>query len=171
MEIVAGLDVGLVSQPPLIALQFLVKSDDIATATALFGFIRSFSTPVSIVIGGVIFQNEMQAHYNQFGSFLPASIAQMFPGDMAAASINAIRALSQAQKTIIKASYAESLSSMWILYASTAGIGLLPSFLISKQKLSREHVEIKTGLKEYKHHRPHDRPTPNESSTLAPQTA
>jgi hypothetical protein len=50
MEICAGLGVGLVFQPPLIALQFLVKSDDIATATALFGFIRSLSTSVSIVI-------------------------------------------------------------------------------------------------------------------------
>jgi hypothetical protein len=113
----------------------------------------------------------MQTHYNQFESFLPASIAQMFSGDMAAAKVNAVRALSQAQKTIIKASYAESLNSMWILYASTAVIGLLLSFLISKQKLSREYVEIKTGLKESKHHRPHDRPTANESSTLAPQTA
>jgi hypothetical protein len=95
----------------------------------------------------------------------------MFSGDMAAANTNAIRALSQAQKTIIKAPYAVSLSSMWILYASTAGISILLSFLISKEKLSREHVEIKTGLKESKHHRPPDRPTANESSTLAPQAA
>jgi hypothetical protein len=87
MEIVAGLGVGLVFQPPLIALQSLVKSDDIATATALFGLIRSLSTSVSIVIGGVIFQNKMQAHYNQLRSFLPASIAQMFSGDMEAANI------------------------------------------------------------------------------------
>jgi hypothetical protein len=105
MEIVADLGVGLVLQPPLIALQPLVKSDDIATATALFGFIRSLSTSVSIVIGGVIFQNEMQVHYNQFRSFLAPSIAPMFSGDIAAANINAIRALSQAQKAIIKASY------------------------------------------------------------------
>jgi hypothetical protein len=55
VEIVAGLGVGLVFQPLLTALKFLVKSDDIATATALFGFIRSLSTSVSVVIGGVIF--------------------------------------------------------------------------------------------------------------------
>jgi len=171
MEIVASLGVGLVFQPPLIALQSLVKSDDIATATALFGLIRSLSTSVSIVIGGVIFQNKMQAHYNQFRSFLPASTAQKFSSDIAAANIYAIRAISPVQKTIIKASYAESLSTMWILYAPTAGIGLLLSFLTSKQKLSSEHVEVKTGLMESKHHRPHDRPTANESSTLAQQTA
>jgi hypothetical protein len=95
MAIATGLGVGLAPQPPLIALQSLAKSDDIATATALFKYIRSLSTSVLIVIGGVIFQNEMQAHYNQFQSFLPASIAQTFSGDMAAANINAIRALSQ----------------------------------------------------------------------------
>ena len=55
LQIVAGVGVGLVFHPPLIALQSLVEHEDVAAATALLGFARSFSTAVSVVIGGVIF--------------------------------------------------------------------------------------------------------------------
>ncbi len=48
---------------PLIALQVLTASGDIATATATMMFMRQLSTAISVVIGGVISQNQMQKHY------------------------------------------------------------------------------------------------------------
>jgi MFS family permease len=146
IEIVAGLGVGLVFQPALIAFQSLVEQNDIATATALFGFVRSLSTAVSVVVGGVVFQNRMQAQYEHLLSVLPSNVAQMFSADVAAANVPLIGTLTAAQSTVVKESYARSLSSMWIMYCSTAALGLLISMLISREQLSTEHVETRTGL-------------------------
>ena len=146
LEIVAALGVGLVFQPLLIAFQSAVEQDDMATATALYGFVHSLSTAVSIVLGGVVFQNQMQAHYQHLRSVLPLNVAQMFSGDAAAANVQFIGTLTAAQSTVVKDSYARSLSTMWILYCSVAALGLLISMLISREVLSIEHVETKTGL-------------------------
>lgn len=75
LEIVAGLGVGLGFQPLVIALQSSVEHSDVAAATALMGFVCSLSTAISVVIGGVIFQSEMQARYKQMLSILPMDIA------------------------------------------------------------------------------------------------
>ena len=145
-EVIAGLGVGLVFQPPLIALQSAVSNDDVAVATALFGFVRSLSTSVSTVIGDVVFQNEMQSHQEALRVTLPDNIAELFSGDAAAANVNVIQTLSSVQKSVVRNAFAQSLSTMWIMYACMAGIGLLLSFGIQKQTLSQEHVETKTGI-------------------------
>jgi MFS family permease len=146
LEIFAGLGVGFVFQPLLIAFQSSVSQDEMAAATALYGFVRSLSTSVSIVLGGVIFQNQMQAHYEHLRSVLPSNIAQKFSGDAAAANVRLIRTLTAAQSRVVKSSYAKSLSAMWILYCSIAALGLVMSMFITKEKLSTEHIETKTGL-------------------------
>jgi hypothetical protein len=46
----------------------------------------------------------------------------------------------------VQKAYAESLSTMWILYSSTAGLGLVLSVFITKQNLATEHIETRTGL-------------------------
>uniref|UniRef100_L2FN73 Major facilitator superfamily transporter n=2 Tax=Colletotrichum gloeosporioides species complex TaxID=2707338 RepID=L2FN73_COLFN len=59
-QIVAGLGIGPNFQSPLIAVQTSVEPRDIAAATSTFGFIRQMATSISVVIGGVVFNNEMQ---------------------------------------------------------------------------------------------------------------
>jgi len=145
-QIVAGVGVGLVFQPPLIALQSLVAQEDVAVATALLGFSRSFSTAVSAVIGGVVFQNQMQAHYKELVSILPVDVARNFSGHAAAANVKLIATLTGVEKIAVQKAYAESLSTMWILYSSTAAIGLVLSIFITKQNLATAHVETRTGL-------------------------
>jgi hypothetical protein len=146
VEIIAGVGVGLVFQPLQISLQSSVDHGDVAAATALMGFIRSLSTAISIVIGGVIFQNRMDAQSKHTRSVLPPELAGNFSGDSAAANVNMITALSPLQKSVVKDSYARSLSSMWILYTAVAGLGLALSMFISRQELSTEHVKTRTGL-------------------------
>jgi len=166
MEIVAGIGIGLVFQPPLIALLSLVESDDVATAVVSLDSSAASLHRYQSSLTASSFRMGCK-HYNQFPSFLPASLAQMFLGDMAAANVNAIVTLTQAQKILIKASYTQSLSMMWILYTSTAGVALLLSFLISKRTLSREHTEIKTHLKDSSQ----GGLTVNETSTSTAQLA
>lgn len=62
-QIIAGLGTGPNFLSPLIALQTLVAPEDNAVATATFLFVRQLSTAISVVIGAVIFQNQMKKHY------------------------------------------------------------------------------------------------------------
>jgi hypothetical protein len=83
------------------------------------------------VIGGVIFQSEMQAQYKEMLSILPMEVAQEFSGDSAAANIKLIETLPM-QKLFVKESFARSLRLMWIFYTSVAILGFMLSMLISR---------------------------------------
>lgn len=144
LELLAGLGVGQVFQSPLIALQSLVQHDDVAMATAMFGFTRSLSTSVSIVIGGVVFQNEMQKHQAMFQKALPVDIAEQFSAQNAAANVDLVSKLSPTQAGIVQKAYAQILSRMWTMYACFAALGLLASFGIQKQNLKMERAKTKT---------------------------
>ena len=93
MECVAGIGVGLGFQSLIIAIQSSMEHGDVVATTALMGFVRSLSTAISVMIGGVIFQSEMQAQYTQMLSILPMDIAREFSGDSAAANIKLIETL------------------------------------------------------------------------------
>lgn len=104
--------IGLVFQPLIIAIQSSVEHSDVAAATALMGFVRNLSTAISVVIGGVIFQSEMQAKYKDMLSILPMDIAREFSGDSAAANVKLIGTLTPMQQLLVKKCYARSLRSM-----------------------------------------------------------
>lgn len=146
MQLIAGVGVGLGFQPLLIAFQSCVKQDDMAAATALFGFVRSIATSVSIVVGGVVLQNRMQSHQKYLRLALPSDVSQMFSGDAATANVQFIKTLTTAQSAMVRVAYGNSLSDMWILYCSFAAVGLLISLLIVRVDLSTEHVETRTGI-------------------------
>lgn len=147
-ELIAGLGIGMVFQPPLIALQALVSNDDVAVATSLFGFIRSLSTSVSIVIGGLVFQNRMQAHHGFLKGVLSSAQADLFSGKNAAANVDLIDSLDNTQQAIVKEVYAMSLSTMWILYASVAGVGLVLSFGLDKKALKKSPMDNEEKARE-----------------------
>lgn len=51
-QIISGVGIGFLFEPPMIPLQATVPQDDVATATATFGFIRTLATAMSIAICG-----------------------------------------------------------------------------------------------------------------------
>jgi len=152
-QIVAGIGVGPNFQSPLIALQSLVAPRDIATATATFGFIRNLATAISVVIGNVVFQNEMTKKSSTLQAALGPSLANALSGGSAGASVGVVDALPPAQKAVARKAFADSLRTMWILYVVFSGVGLLVGFLIGKNVLSRQHQETKTGLEGEKERR------------------
>jgi hypothetical protein len=129
-------------------LQTLVPKRDIATATATFGFIRNISTSVSVVIGGVVFQNEMQKRYPSLVASLGERIANLLSGGSAGASVGIVKELPPAQRVIARQAFYESLRTMWIMYVAFAVLGLVASMFIGTHELSREHQVTKTGLVE-----------------------
>jgi hypothetical protein len=147
-QIVAGIGVGPNFQSPLLALQTMVSPRDIATATATFGFTRNLSTSISVVIGGVVFQNEMQKRVPALIAALGPQTAAMLSGGSAGASVGIVESLPPAERAIARAAFQESLRVMWIMYVAFAAMGVVIGFLIGNQKLSKEHNTVRTGLVE-----------------------
>lgn len=148
-QLVSGFGIGLLFDPPLIALQALVSQDDTATATATLGFMRGTGVALSIIIGGVLFQNGIQLQSSNLReSGLPANLVQELSGPDAATKISLISTISnEAQKLAVKQAFAWSLRNLWITCTGMAAIGLLACVLIEKKELATEHVETRTGIK------------------------
>lgn len=149
-ELIAGIGAGLVFEPPLIAMQAFVAQDDVATATSVVGFVRNLATSMSIVIGGVVFQNSMGLQTSRLrDSGLSQSLVMDFGGGDAAASVALIGTVEDmSQRLAIKEAFAYSLRNMWILMTSVSACGLVASVFIAKARLSKEHTETVTGIKE-----------------------
>ena len=147
-QIIAGLGVGPNFQAPLIALQTKVPPRDIATATALFGFMRNLATSISVVIGGVIFQNRMIAQQGTLRASLPPATASQLGGGDAGALTGIVKSLPPQQQTVVRQAYTESLRDLWIFFCAIAAVGVFVSFAIGNQKLSKEHETYKGGLEQ-----------------------
>ncbi|KAF1359528.1 MFS general substrate transporter [Lizonia empirigonia] len=152
-QVIAGIGVGPNFQAPLIAMQSLVPKRDIATATATFGFVRNLGSAISVVVGSVIFQNEMKSQQGSLRASLGDQTASAFSGGSAGANVGLINSLSGPQKAVARDAFAQSLSKMWILYAVFGALGLLISLLIGVNVLDKQHEETKTGLEVEKERR------------------
>lgn len=147
-QIIAGVGAGPNFQSPLIALQSKINPQDIATATATFGFTRNLATAVSVVIGGVIFQNGMHKREATLTASLGQRIAMELSGGRAGASTGIVPTLPPDQKAVATRAYTDSLKIMWVFYVCIAAAGVVASLAIGKQRLSKTHVVQKTGLAE-----------------------
>ena len=148
-EIFTGIGAGLLFQPPLIAVQAVTEQDDVATATATLSFVRSLATSMSVVIGGVVFQNGMDLQLSALHAVgLSADIIQSLSGGAAAANVMIIGTIMDpTQKMAVKQAFSLSMRNIWILGTSISACGVFASVFITRQILSKEHVETKTGIK------------------------
>ncbi|KAI2616050.1 MFS general substrate transporter [Hypoxylon sp. NC1633] len=145
-QIIAGAGVGPNFQSPLIALQTSVEPRDIAAVTSTFGFVRQLSTSISVVIGGVVFQNGMEKQYPTLLAQLGPELANQLSGGSAGGNVGLVASLPGKEGDIARAAYWNSLRDMFIMYTAFAAVGLLISPFVSQRKLSHEHKEHKTGL-------------------------
>lgn len=127
---------------------FSFQKRDIATATATFGFVRNLGSAISIVVGSVIFQNQMKSKQPMLRSALGPEVASAFGGGSAGANVGIIASLPENEKAIARSAFADSLGTMWIMYVVFAGIGLVVSGFITKNVLTKQHEETRTGLDE-----------------------
>ena len=145
-QIVAGLGIGPIFQAPIIALQAHINPRDIGTATATLGFVRQLATSTSVVIGEVVFQNQMEKKAGRLERVLGPKLAEQLGGANAGANTRLIQQLPAAERRPVQVAFAQSLMPMWIMYTAFAGAGLLVAFAIRKKALSAQHEETKTGL-------------------------
>ncbi|KAG9255928.1 major facilitator superfamily domain-containing protein [Emericellopsis atlantica] len=146
-QIVAGIGIGPNFQSPLIALQTNVEPSDIGSATSSFAFLRQLGTSVSVVIGGVIFNNEMQKQQGHLASVLQEpGLANRLSGSNAAGNVQLVASLDGPDGEIARQAYWNALQTMYIVYTVFAAVGLCIAFGIKQVNLSKEHKEHKTGL-------------------------
>lgn len=147
-QIVAGIGVGPNFQAPLIALQSTVKPSDIASATATFGFTRQLATSISVVLGGVVFQNQLNKKAAALRQQLGPEIAAQLSASGSGSNTQFLRTLSPTQKAYVDEAYTSSLKIMWIFYTVIAAFGVFCSLFIVQRTLSKTHEKAKTGLQE-----------------------
>lgn len=147
-QIIAGIGVGPNFQSPLIAIQSHVKGYDVAVATATFGFVRQLGTSISIVLGGVVFQNELKKKRSFLEAHLGAKLADELAGSSFGSTTRLLRTLPKAQKDAVDTAYTSALKTMWIFYVAFAALGIAISLFITKKELSRENNTAKTGVAE-----------------------
>ncbi|KAL7956110.1 MFS general substrate transporter [Trichoderma compactum] len=145
-QIIAGIGVGPNFQSPLIALQTNVEPRDIGAATASFQFLRQLGTSTSVVIGGVIFDNEMQKQQAFLQRELGPELAARFSGSEAASSVFLIASLDGHQREVAQTAYWNAMQKMFIAYTCFVSLGLFISLFVKQKTLSKQHTEHKTGL-------------------------
>jgi hypothetical protein len=147
-QMVAATGAGLLFQPPLIALQALVPPEKTASTTATLGLIRNLSTSIAIVVGHAIFSSQMDSHRSTLlKQGLPDNLADTFSGSSAAANVMLVEQVSPPElRRAVKDSFSDSLRGIWILCTCLCACAVIASAFISKQVLSKVHVEHRTGL-------------------------
>jgi hypothetical protein len=145
-QIISGIGLGPLFQAPLIAVFSLTKPADIASTAATFFFARDIATAMSLVFGGVIFQNRVAAQSDKITSVLPSDLAAEILGAAESTALNIIPTLREDWRLVVVDVYTESIRAEWIFYTAIGAVAILLSLLISKQFLSTDHKIHRTGL-------------------------
>ena len=114
-EVIAAIGVGMNIEAPIIAAQAATTVRDTAAVTSTMGFARSIATAISVVVGGVIFQNEMNAANSRLIDQLGPQLASQFNGSQASVNIGLIETLPGNQQVIVREAYFEALRTVWIM--------------------------------------------------------
>lgn len=145
-QIISGIGVGMNFEGPLLALQAIVGVKNTATATATIGFVRTMSTAISVVIGGVIFQNQMVSEGPKLVQALGEELASQLGGANVTANIHLIGTLPLDQRKVVRQAVFESLRTTWIMYVAFAGVSLIAGLFVGAHHLSEEHETAVLGL-------------------------
>jgi len=114
-EILVGIGVGMNIESPILAAQAATTVRDTAAVIATMGFVRSIANAVSIVVGGVIFQNEMNVANPDLVDQLGQQLASQFNGGQALANVELIETLPRDQQVLVRQAYFRALRTVWIM--------------------------------------------------------
>ncbi|OQE02793.1 hypothetical protein PENVUL_c038G02662 [Penicillium vulpinum] len=149
-QILLGIGVGMNIEAPILAAQAATSVRDTAAVTATMGFVRSLFTAISVVVGGVVFQNEMSSKNGELASQLGSnsSLASIFNGDSAASSVEEISTvgLNSDQQVLVRKTYFEALKMVWVMYVAFAGLATIFNLFVRARKLRSENEGAVLGV-------------------------
>ncbi|KAI1802439.1 MFS general substrate transporter [Daldinia bambusicola] len=149
-QIINGIGTALLFQAPMIAIQNTVSQADTASATSALGFIRNLATSLSIVVGGVVFQNSMNNRQSSLVTAgLDGHILEALSGNQAAANVEIVQSIQDpTQRQVVLDAFSWSIRNMFILYTAVSALTVVASVFIKHRQLRTEHTETKTGIPE-----------------------
>lgn len=114
-QAITGIGAGPLFLSPMLALQNHLRKADVAAGTSAFTFLRSISSSISVIVGGVVLQKGLHT----------SSLTD----------INSVQGSDIVQK---RDSYVRALSSLWIFYTALTGLIVLSSILITKRVVEED---------------------------------
>ncbi|KAF7554726.1 hypothetical protein G7Z17_g2706 [Cylindrodendrum hubeiense] len=150
LEIFGALGPALLFQGPMVAIQNTVSQEDTAAATAALGFIRSVAMSLSVVVGGVVFQNSMDTRQSTLAAAgLGESVREALSGSQAAANVGIAASIQDtSQRQVVLEAFAWSIRNMFIMYTCLAAVAIIASAFIKHRDLNTEHTETTTGIQQ-----------------------
>jgi hypothetical protein len=120
---------------------------------------------MSVVLGGVIFQNMLSRKGPELARQLGPQIAARLSGTNLESSTAFVQHLPPAQKRMADQAITSSLRKMFIFYTAVGAFGLFLSLFIKKKTLSNVHEKSKTGLAEQERVRKEERENQRQNRT------
>lgn len=136
LTIVSGIGIGLLFPSIALAVQASTPPEDVATASTLVIWFRSFGQSLGVAIGGTIFQNRFAAELAN----LPSSIRGQIP-DNVVVLIEYTKHLpsEDLRKELLKELLTRSFRVIWIAMCAVAACATLMSFFIKEYSMAQEH--------------------------------
>ncbi|KAL1853131.1 hypothetical protein VTK73DRAFT_9082 [Phialemonium thermophilum] len=148
LEVVGGVGTALLFQTPLLAVQNAVRQSDTASATAASGLVRNLASALSVIVGGVVFQNGMAARRaSLMAAGVKGPVLAALSDGQAAAHVGVAREIGDpVQRRAVRDAFAGSVRNIFVLYTCAAGVTVLVSLFWKHRQLRTDHVETKTGI-------------------------
>jgi len=135
--LVAGMGMGCLFQPPLIALQAAMPVSEMASSTTALVLIRTISGSVGLSVGNVIFATELKKRLRPVSGY---DVSNKTVSDL----VNDIRNLVDIQPASLRQevihAYTQSLSTIWIVCTPILFLGLVSVLCIRSYSLKRNVV-------------------------------
>ena len=149
-QLLLGIAIGMNFQPPLLALQAHTDPQDVGSVTSLFQFLRFLGLAISIVLGQVIFQGQVQQQAASLRAqrISESIVTSISTGDSVTLTPQ-LNGLGAQELDVVRQALATAFSKVWILYACASFVGFIASFGIVGRVLTSDHKETVTGLKNH----------------------
>lgn len=135
--LLAGLGLGGLFYPPIIAMQAAMPLKDMATSTAAVGLLRQLGCTVGVAIGQAIWSSELRERL----AGIPVPSLDL----SSSALVDNVRLVKNLQpdslRQAVEHAYAKSISTIWIVNAPSAGLCLIFVLFLKKYSLQRKFVQ------------------------------
>ncbi|MCJ1281814.1 hypothetical protein MMC26_001137 [Xylographa opegraphella] len=147
LNMVSGLGLGILWPACSFGAQAASSNADLPFAAAMFAFFRVLGQTIGVAIGGLIFQNELQAQLLTYPAL--AASASALSKD-ASALVQLLKAMpaDSIEKAQIVFCFVKALRTLWISLTAIAALGLFSSFFIKGLTLDRD-LDTEQG---FRHH-------------------
>ncbi|KAB8218051.1 major facilitator superfamily domain-containing protein [Aspergillus novoparasiticus] len=142
---IPGLGLGALVTSIAYAVQACSETRHLATATALFSFFRAFGQSLGVAIGGVIFQNRMEANLQRYPALAP--MAKKISHNAVALVGKMQTAPASQNKDDLRQAYTDSLRAVWIFCCVCTAVGGILSLFTKEYSIDQTH-DTDQGLEE-----------------------